>query len=151
MGAEYSYAAYSDKDHNVTSAVTTIDSKVWALEAVARYVFLPEKQFNPYFIGGIGVGQVSANAKSRPTATWPDLTTGTRTNYSGNATGPAFSLGAGFDGSITDSVIAGLEVRWRDINAQKTFSDQITPGLKDHINSSTGLIVAAKIGFKFGH
>jgi len=144
FGGDFSYAAYGGKDHSMTGAVTTEEASTWALQAMARYVLLAEKKFNPYLFGGFGVGQTMVNTKTSIGGGTP------KTNFSGSATGPAFSLGAGIDGDITESLLAGIEFRWTHINALKTFDDQVTAGAHDNITPSDGLTIGAKVGYKFG-
>lgn len=122
--------------------------KTWTLEAVARYVFLPEKPINPYFIGGLGVGQVMAHLKTKfdgPGISWAD------TNFDGTARGTVFSLGAGLDGDTDiESLIASLDFRWRYISAKKDFTDRLIPGATHSITSWSALTLSVKFGYKFG-
>lgn len=158
LGSEFSYAAFGDKDHaigpvlGVPGTIVTSSYKTWTMEAIARYVLMPESRVNPYFIAGVGLGSVSAKASTRLPPGLVFASTGSReaTNFDGSATGVAFSLGAGADADITDSLFAGLDLRWRFVGAKKDFADQAVPGTVHSISSGSGLAVAGKIGYKFG-
>jgi opacity protein-like surface antigen len=156
LGGEFNYASFGDKDHTIANgmAVTTVGAKAWTVEAVARYVLFPEKRINPYFLGGVGVGQVSENAKTKPIAPAAWVDTGTRearTNFDGSATGVAISLGAGVDGYLTESLLAGLDFRWKYLGTNKTFADRAFIGFSDTISATSALSISGKVGYKFGH
>lgn len=153
LGGEFSYAAFGDKDHSVTNAIVTSSYKIWTTEVIARYVLMPEARINPYFIAGLGMGSVAAKATTKPAPGLVWLNTGTnesRTNFDGSAMGVAFSLGAGADADITDSLFAGLDLRWRFVGAKKDYADGVLAGAVDSVPSGSGLAIAGKIGWKFG-
>lgn len=153
LGGEFNYASFGDQTHNVTKAVVTSSYKTWSMEAVARYVLMPEAKVNPYLIAGLGVGATSAKATTKPAPGFVWANTGTtesRTNFDGSATGAAFSIGAGADADITDSLFAGLELRWRYAGASKTYVDGVDSSLRDSVPAGTGLGIAGRIGWKFG-
>lgn len=153
LGGEFSYASFGDKDHTVTNAIVTSSYKTWTMEVIARYVMMPEARFNPYFIAGLGMGSVAAKATTKPAPGLVWLNTGTtesRTNFDGSAIGAAFSLGAGADADISDSIFAGLDLRWRFVGAKNDFADQVVPGAVHSLSSGNGMAIAGKIGYKFG-
>lgn len=152
LGGEFSYASFGDKAHAITNAIVTSSYKTWTTEVIARYVLMPEARVNPYFIAGLGMGSVSAKAMTKPAPGFVWSNTGaaeSRTNFDGSATGVAFSLGGGADADITDSLFAGLDLRWRFVGAKKDYADQVTGGV-DTLSSGSGLAIAGKIGYKFG-
>ncbi len=153
VGGEFNYASFGNKDHSVTKAVVTSSYGTWSLEAVARYVLMPESRVNPYIIAGLGLGSVSAKATTKPASGYAWTNTGTtesRTNFDGSATGVAFSIGAGADADITDSLFAGLDLRWRFVGAKHDYADGVSPGTTDSISSGSGLAVSGDLGWKFG-
>jgi len=162
FGGEAAYAAYGDKDHMITvntftgpaNLNVTLASKAWAVQAVARYVLVPEKMIHPYFLGGLGMGGVHSKTTTTPIppAVWtPSGTQETRTNSEGNATGVAFSLGAGVDGYITESWLLGLDLRWIYLGTKKSFDDQVFgAGVTDELEASKAFVISGKIGYKFG-
>jgi opacity protein-like surface antigen len=155
VGGEFNYASFGEKNHSITGAAVTSSYKTWSLEAVARYVFMPETRVNPYLIAGFGLGSVSAKATTTllPGYQWVDtgLTTpSARNNFDGSSMGPAFSIGAGFDADITEAIFGGFDLRWRYAGGRKTYADGASAGLQDSIPGGSGLLVSGKLGWKFG-
>ncbi len=154
FGGEFSYADYGNQGTDLpTHYHITSSYKTWAMEAVARYVLMPDARVNPYFIAGLGLGSVSAKADTSPGAGYVWSNTGTtesRPDFDGSAMGPEFSVGLGADADLTDSLVAGLDARWRFISVSKTFDDQTFPGYQEKISSGNGLQIDGTVGWKFG-
>lgn len=143
VGAELGYSQFGDKDHNVTSAVAVTGGSLLTFQAIARYVFLPEKQLSPYLLGGTGFNRLSGHLKATPTTGFVWANTGTRetrTFVDTSSIGAVFSIGAGLEGSITERLLAGLEFKWSLLGMDK-----------DKFGTSFGsaLNIGSRFGWKF--
>jgi opacity protein-like surface antigen len=143
FGAEYNYDAFGRQKWNIVDAngngLGTQGTNYHSMdaEAVARYVFMPDQKLNPYAIVGVGMGWVTESV-------WDSA----GNHYGGTASGLAYSVGGGADYSITEKIIAGVDVRWRAIECQNTFNKGSSTSFS--MPAATGVSIALKAGYKFG-
>lgn len=84
--------------------------------AIARWVIMPEKNINPYLLGGIGFNSFNASVRFDPNANaaslWNDGTHNERQLYTRSSAGFGSSLGGGVQAQAMDSLLLGIEGRW---------------------------------------
>jgi opacity protein-like surface antigen len=154
FGGEIGYAAFGEKEHDVSAsgAMVREGAKSLTFEGIAKYTLAPEKKTRPYFIGGLGYGSLRQKTETKPITgfTWSDTgTTEYRTNYDKSIGALTFSLGAGLESFLTDSLALGLEARWRTLRADETVTDEITGGRWD-IDNANSFVLTAGLNWKFG-
>lgn len=156
LGGELGYFKYGDKEHSIPPYIT-IKNEAAAMiaQAVVRYILMPKQRIYPYIIGGLGYSRASITAKTKPVngALWTNtLTNEWRDNYDTNISGIVFSLGAGIEGNIGNTIVAGLGFRWFNMGSKKTLNDEKAfPGLlKWKIKNNQNTAITASIGLKFG-
>ncbi|MDA8131007.1 MAG: outer membrane beta-barrel protein [Elusimicrobia bacterium] len=153
IGAEFASSSFKGQDHEILSHAAKIQNSASAvtMQAVVRCILTPEKRFYPYLLAGAGYGKTDISAKTKPinSGVWSDtLTTEWRDNYDTSISGAALTLGAGVEGNLTDSIVAGLGVRWQNIVAKKTITD--TLGIKWDIKNNQSANATIMLGWKFG-
>ncbi len=141
VGADIDDSMYGSADIGVGSGQTAhFTSNHLGVEAMGRYVFMPQSQWNPYLVAGVGLNENSLKA-----------TVPAGTAFSGNWASPAYSVGAGVETVLPHSIIAGLEARWRYIGTE---SYAMNPAITGGGNFSPGgwseLAIAARLGYRFG-
>lgn len=124
VGGDFNYKAYGK--NSVTGG--DLKTKAWTLLAMAKGYYMPEEKFRPYGLLGLGMNGIKAEY------------TGTG-GFAGNSSGFAFVLGGGADYDINDQFLAGGELRYDILGADK-----------NKVGKSTynGLDFLLHVGYKFG-
>lgn len=131
VGAELDYDAYREQSYAGSNGRIVSSHKIDA-ELIARRVFSPKSEFNPYVFVGAGIGQYSFAANS--TAGNPSV--------SGDLLSPTASLGVGIETVVADRLVLGLEGRFH-VNG-------IGANDPENIRNWTEETVALRIGYRFG-
>lgn len=150
FGGEVSYAGFGDKEHDITDMKVKMSASALDVEGLAKYTLTPEKKTRPYLIGGLGYGSLKTKTQFKPTNGYTWLDTGTdeyRTDYDKTIGGVAFSIGAGVESSLSDTITLGIEGRWRYWGTKKTVSGTYVKW--DLPNASSALLTAG-VSWKFG-
>jgi opacity protein-like surface antigen len=155
FGGEIGYAAFGDKEHDLTDsgAIMREGAKSLVFEGIAKYTLAPGKKTRPYFIGGLGYGNLQQKTETKPAAgfTWSDTgTTEYRTNYDESIGALAFSLGAGLESFLTDSLALGIEARWRTLSTDEKIADKLFP-IEWEIDNSNSFILTVGLSWKFAN
>lgn len=124
-----------DEGGGHTGSIKTT-SNALTYEVAGRYVFMPDNQWNPYAIVGVGGNDISLKATSAG---------GTLVNTSDQTF--AFSVGAGVETTFMENWVGGLEARWRYMGIGSW--DQ-TGGGKVDSDGMDEFTIAARIGYKWG-
>jgi opacity protein-like surface antigen len=153
FGGEVSYSAFGDKTHDL-GGLAEIKESAGALDVqgIAKYTFAADKKTRPYLIGGIGYGSLKLKTQTKPVggAAWADTgTTESRTNFDENFGGLALSMGAGFEHFLTDTLLLGIEGRWKYLGTKDTVNDPVLGATWD-IKSNSSLLLTAGLSWKFG-
>jgi|GEM_PF-6100822 len=149
FGGELNYFAYGEQDidsHNMENKAAAITGL-----AVVRCILAPENPVHPYLTAGLGYGRMTTQTRPIGGAVWGDtLTSEWRDGYYAKISGPAFSLGMGVEGKLSDTIVVGAGLRWFRITSIQTVDHKIEfhPGEKSR--STQGVAITASIGWKFG-
>jgi opacity protein-like surface antigen len=152
FGGEVSYAGFGDKEHTVTDSVFKMSGSALDVEGVAKYTLTPKEKTRPYLIGGLGYGSLKQKTQCKPTNGWYWGDTGTteyRTDYDETIGGVAFSIGAGVESSLSDTITLGIEGRWKYLGAKKTIDDKLG-SIKWDLPNASSVLLTAGVSYKFG-
>ncbi|HVE12295.1 MAG TPA: outer membrane beta-barrel protein [Elusimicrobiota bacterium] len=130
VGGELGRMGFPDRTFVGPRLAGTVHSELVTLQALARYLFLPDKDISPYLIGGLGVNRFSA--KVRETFDPGDV------RLDSDSHGAVFSAGAGVEAAVAKSAFVGAELRW--------FLATIDSG-----DFGTGTLHALNIGARAGY
>lgn len=153
LGAQFVAPRYSGSEH-----VTAFHEQIYL--ASARYLFTPERNWNPYLIGGIGAvnqsfhtrGQYCGNCSNTLSPLPPP-------EASFHTLGMAGSVGLGVQGELMRHFVGGLEtgILFTQSGGQEIPSEVLTPSssatsVSNGIRHSKNVAIylAARIGFDFG-
>lgn len=155
FGGEIGYSVFGDKEHDISDSGVIIreGAKSITFEGIAKYTLAPEKKTRPYFIGGLGYGNLQQKTETKPATgfSWSDTgTTEYRTNYDESIGALAFSLGAGLESFLTDAMALGIEARWRTLRTDEKVADKIFAS-EWEFDSSNSFILTAGFSWKFGN
>jgi hypothetical protein len=147
LGVDVGGARFGDSEVELPKALTRSGASLVTFQSLGRFNLRPDGLFNPYMVGGIGVGYFTANVYAKPKGnnTWQSITaTDTpsreeRLIVDGGSTGLSASLGGGLE-IVGKRVIFGLEARWfyNAINRQRFGTDSF--------NCAAGYV---RLGLKF--
>jgi opacity protein-like surface antigen len=146
LGADVYYSAFHNANPSAANG-TVFHSSLITYELLQRYVFLPySKDYNPYFIAGIGGNSVYLN--------WRQRATGGTSYLNGSYTYASFSAGLGAESNITQQLIMGVEARWRYMgtHAFSMANPPDGPGGSTQLvyGPASELVAAFRLGFRFG-
>lgn len=154
FGGEVSYAGYGDKEHTIINAMLKMSASALDVEGVAKYTFTPGKKTRPYLIGGVGYGSLKQKTQIKPVdITWGDIipgdtaTTEYRTDYDETIGGVAFSVGAGVESSLSDTITLGIEGRLKYLGTNKTVVGKV---FKWDLSNTSSVLLTAGLNWKFG-
>lgn len=143
LGWELGLGAGEPREHVLPAGKFTTNTEYITLMIMGRYVFMPEKQFYPYLLGGIGRNTYILTIDGRPEGafTWADNGTREHRTVTTRSSGLALTAGAGYEGVLHEVFLCGIEVRWHHLRTN--------PGIFVRTNQNI-VNVMTRIGWKFG-